>query len=723
MKEVLLTLLSLTLSGSLLCMLLLLLRPVMGNRVPRAVSYYLWLAVLLRFLIPFGYGITLPQLPQPTQEMVRQETVLPDRQDQRDTQTAPITPPSEPVTVEQPEITQPSAPAISLPGVLVFLWLAVGAVFFCWHIAAYARFSRRVRASLAPPTAEALALFEGLGHSRRVRLAQSGQVDAPMLLGVFRPVIVLPQGGPSLHGQALSAALRHELTHARRWDICYKWLVVLAASLHWFNPLVHWMGRRIALDCELSCDEAVVRALEPEQRMAYGDLLLLLAAGPKRTAPWMAAPLCQEGKRLKARLLGIKGYRRPGRAAICLALVLGLAVACCACGRVDLSEQPAANPEPAADPEPAAETDPYASLLARYAAALSLGREDAADRYQADPEAWPELPLILTSPYWLQTDDTDSLLDRTGYVRRDLDGDGSEELLLGWVGGDIWNLDQGYVFAIYTLADGQPVLAVEGWERSLYVVREDNILCHCGSSGAGRTEWHQYRFDPSTEGFLVTLDQVSEPENGEAAWSIGEGWMESGVSLPYVCFADSGKSPYQDVLLGQAPFLCVDGSGQEVPTLLPDIPLAFSPYSSYASVTEFAVLDLDGDGSREVVLLVTDVANDMGGYVILRQERGEIRGYPSHWRTFWQLKTDGTFTYSDTAGTEEGVASVRFREEGLVMDKHIRCEMEALEPTAFEVDGRPVSQTEYESALEAQAQKPDAVWYELNEANIKQLTA
>ena len=200
-------------------MLVLLLRPVTGNRVPRAVSYYLWLAVLLRFLIPFGYGITLPQLPQPTQEMVQQETILPERQDQTDTQTAPITPPSEPVTAEQPEITQPSAPAISLPGMLVFLWLAVGAGFFFWHIAAYARFSRRVRISLAPPTAEALALFEGLDHSRRIRLACSSHVNAPMLLGVFRPVIVLPQVGPPLPPQALAAALRHELTHARRWDM------------------------------------------------------------------------------------------------------------------------------------------------------------------------------------------------------------------------------------------------------------------------------------------------------------------------------------------------------------------------------------------------------------------------------------------------------------------------------------------------------------------------
>ncbi len=85
------------------------------------------------------------------------------------------------------------------------------------------------------------------------------------------------------------------------------------------------------------------------------------------------------------------------------------------------------------------------------------------------------------------------------------------------------------------------------------------------------------------------------------------------------------------------------------------------------------------------------------------QEGSEIRGYPSHWRTFWQLKTDGT---------EEGTASVRF--EG---------EVEALEPSAFEVDGQPVSETEYEAAVAAQAQKQDAVWYKLNEANISHLTA
>ena len=564
-------------------------------------------------------------------------------------------------------------------------------------MAAYALFSHRIRASLTPPPAETLALFRQLEHSRRVGLACSSQVDTPMLMGFFHPVVVLPQRGLLFNGPALSSVLRHELTHHQRGDLFYKWLVTLVTSLHWFNPLVHWMGRQIALDCELACDEAVIRSMDPAQRMDYGDMLLMLAARQGRTSAGMAVTLCEEKRQLKARLLGIKGYRKPGRATVCLALILGLLVVCCACTVVDVDPQPKATTR---------ESDPYQALLARYEEAF----------LQQQPDDYPDLVSAVIAPYWGQD-------HQIGYARRDLDGDGSEELLLGWVGNDIWNLDQGYVFAIYTLVDSQPVLAVEGWERNLYVVREDGILCHCGSSGAGRTEWHQYRFDPSAEGFLVALDQVSVPVDGEGAVAIGESWMESGVALPYTSFSGSGKSPYQDVLLGNTSFLYRDDSGQGVPTFLPDIPLAFSPYSSYAAVTEFAALDLDGDGSREVVLRVTDVANDMGGYVVLRQEEDAIYGYPSHWRTFWQLKTDGTFTYSYTAGTEDGIASARFGEDGLTLEKHIRCEMEAWEPKAFEVDGRPVSETEYEAACSAQDQKTDAVWYELNETNIRQLTA
>ena len=561
MKDVLLTLLSLSLSGSLLAVILLAVRRVVGGRLPKAFWYYAWLLVLLRLAVPVGLGIRLPQPVPAAPEGTRQEAVLPEAPDQAE-QAAPAAGTGTPVAPVQPhQAPPPPERSLSPTAVLSALWLLGAAGFFLWHLAAYGRFARRVGRSLVPPPPEALALFEPMAKGRRVRLAASDQVDTPMLIGLLRPVVVLPLGQP-----VGAAVLRHELTHCRRYDVLYKWLVVLVTALHWFNPLVHWMGRRMALDCELSCDEAVLSALPPEERVDYG------------------------------------------------------------------------------------------------------------------------------------------------------------ELLLGWVGNDIWNLDDGYVFAIYTLAEGQPVLAVEGWERSTYVLGEDGFLYHCGSSGAGRTQWNKYRFDSTDPDFLEEVEQVSEPENGQEAVAVGDAWMASGVSIPCTTFA-SPEGVYQDVLLGNTSLLYwAEGAEEPVPRTVAEIPALFSPYSSYARIGQFGVLDLDGDGSEEVVLWVTDVANDMGGYLVLHQEDGGISGYPSHWRTFEDLKTDGTFKYSYPAGNEGGVASVRFTGTGLDLDKHICGQGRQFEFSTFLVDGKPVSETAYNAAWDAQDQKPDTVWYPWNEDNIRAFT-
>ena len=708
MKALLLTLLSLSLSGALLGILLLAVRRIAGGRLPRAFWYYAWLLVLLRLVVPLGYGIHLPQPARPAAEEVQQETVFPvspSQNQQEHSATVADTP--EALPTAQPDVSpEPPVLALTLADGLFFLWLLGAAGSLTWHLAAYGRFARRVRRSLSPPTPEALALFAPLRTGRRVELAASDQVDTPMLIGMLRPVIVLPRDGPALRDRDLSAVLRHELTHCKRGDVLYKWLVVVVTALHWFNPLVHWLGRRIALDCELSCDEAVLSALPPEERVGYGEMLLALAARRRLPAGVTATTLCEEKKQLKARLQGILSYRKPSRAVLCGALVLGLVLTCCACGVLDLAEDSAA-PSTPATPEPeTAVSNPYAALLVRYQEALALRQ----------PEDYPDLPISLTNPYWAWTD-TDSLLDRTGYVQMDLNGDGSPELLLGWLENDIWNLNEGYVFAIYTLVDGQPILAVEGWERSTYVLGTDGCLYHCGSSGADRTEWDKYRFDPAAEGYLETVEHISVPENGQEAIEIGEGWMSSGASLPYISFA---SAEIRDVLLGSTSFLYwAEGSETPESKAISQVPALFSPDSDYAAIYQFAVLDLDGDGKSEVVLKISDVGNDMGGYLVLRQVGGTVYGYPSGWRTFWNLKTDGTFTYSAPAGNEDGTASVRFTETGMELYKLISGQGKQFEFDTFLIDGQPVSQQEYEATWEAQDQKSDAEWYEFTGENIR----
>ena len=113
-------------------------------------------------------------------------------------------------------------------------------------------------------------------------------------------------------------------------------------------------------------------------------------------------------------------------------------------------------------------TDPYHEILELHYKALS------------DLEAWDQTPdervnWELIHPYWAYEPDAD-LLAGTGYTRRDLDGDGSDELLIGWTADKIWSMDQGYIFSAYTLTDQGPMMYFGGGARCRYILCEDGTV-------------------------------------------------------------------------------------------------------------------------------------------------------------------------------------------------------------------------------------------------------
>jgi beta-lactamase regulating signal transducer with metallopeptidase domain len=91
-------------------------------------------------------------------------------------------------------------------------------------------------------------------------LISSAPVE-PGLIGIFRPVLMLPDGIQArLNAQELDAILAHELCHFRRRDNLTAALHMLVESLFWFHPLVWWLGRRLMNERERACDEAVLSA-------------------------------------------------------------------------------------------------------------------------------------------------------------------------------------------------------------------------------------------------------------------------------------------------------------------------------------------------------------------------------------------------------------------------------------------------------------------------------
>lgn len=109
---------------------------------------------------------------------------------------------------------------------------------------------------------------------RKIAIRQSDRISSPLSFGVLRPVILLPKKTDWTDEEALRYVLEHEFVHIRRFDSVGKLLLIAAACVHWFNPLVWAMYVLANRDLELSCDETVLRRFGGDVRGAYARVLI-----------------------------------------------------------------------------------------------------------------------------------------------------------------------------------------------------------------------------------------------------------------------------------------------------------------------------------------------------------------------------------------------------------------------------------------------------------------
>jgi beta-lactamase regulating signal transducer with metallopeptidase domain len=121
-------------------------------------------------------------------------------------------------------------------------------------------------------------LRQDLGIAKEPDVLVSSYADTPLLIGVRRPAILLPQPMTEIAQAELRMILTHELTHLQRRDLLWSWLSTIVGAVFFFHPLI-WLARqRYTLACEAACDEAVVQPV-PAQTSDYLALLLKVAGG------------------------------------------------------------------------------------------------------------------------------------------------------------------------------------------------------------------------------------------------------------------------------------------------------------------------------------------------------------------------------------------------------------------------------------------------------------
>ncbi len=111
-------------------------------------------------------------------------------------------------------------------------------------------------------------------------VAISNEVSSPLVVGLWRPVIVLP---PGLGESERAMALAHERAHVRRGDLWLGLVLTLARALFWFHPVAHWAACEAELAREEACDRAARQS--GARPAAYGRFLLRVSGESSASAP------------------------------------------------------------------------------------------------------------------------------------------------------------------------------------------------------------------------------------------------------------------------------------------------------------------------------------------------------------------------------------------------------------------------------------------------------
>lgn len=157
----------------------------------------------------------------------------------------------------------------------------------------------------------------------KIELRELPGIKSPVAAGVFRPVVFVPDSWASWSAENRKLALDHEMAHHRRHDPLWRLLAEISCCANWFNPLVWWMARRFAIQCEFACDGEVLR-----NGVAPADYAALLCDLAENDRPGGIALAMAGRSSLEARVRRLMTARsQPGMGGVTSLVVLTMAIA------------------------------------------------------------------------------------------------------------------------------------------------------------------------------------------------------------------------------------------------------------------------------------------------------------------------------------------------------------------------------------------------------------
>lgn len=245
------------------------------RRQSAGIRFWLWFAASVKFLVPLSLlvklGGFLPALPAPAHALLPASN-----------------------SFAAPSLIAPPAEVLPTSEILMAMWaLGMLCVAGLWLMR-----WRNLRAALRGA--------DDLDIAGPVPVKLVASYLEPGLVGIFRPVILMPRGvAEKLSPSEMRAVLAHEISHHRRCDNLLACGQMLVEMLFWFHPLVWWIGARLIAEREQACDEAV---LEHNAPRTYAEGILKICRF--HLQPTLACTAGVSGGDLTARMRAIMADQR-----------------------------------------------------------------------------------------------------------------------------------------------------------------------------------------------------------------------------------------------------------------------------------------------------------------------------------------------------------------------------------------------------------------------------
>ncbi|MGL5258317.1 MAG: M56 family metallopeptidase [Proteocatella sp.] len=309
--------LSLSISGAILYFIIMISKFLFKEKMSKQWQYYLWLIVIVRLILPLSVDLS-----EYTNSFERNRLDMSIY--------------SEVNRNEYEELGSDNINRIDYHATLDYgfniilknagvIWILIASILLIRKITIYQSFVKYIRISKEEVSIKRWEhlgkIVEAEGISRPVSIYINKFISSPMLIGFFKPCIMLPD--EKLSDSSFEYTVLHELSHYKRGDMFYKWLVQIVICIHWFNPIVYLMGKEINKACELACDEAVIIKFNEKEKHDYGKTLIEASTGGGHYGSSLASVTFTESYELiKERLDSIMKSNKKNKYSVFISLMI-----------------------------------------------------------------------------------------------------------------------------------------------------------------------------------------------------------------------------------------------------------------------------------------------------------------------------------------------------------------------------------------------------------------